>query len=115
LVEIRQAAIWTALLLAGQATDVFTTAVDRARGALESMPVSARLLELGDISLLWSTKILLVTAAGAALFLTALWTQRNGRSSRITFRFCLVAVQAATLGLAWVSLSNVALLSSLLR
>lgn len=113
--EIRQAAIWTALLLAGQATDVFTTAVDRARGALESMPVSARLLELGDISLLWSTKILLVTAAGAALFLTALWTKRNGRSSRITFRFCLVAVQAATLGLAWVSLSNVALLSSLLR
>jgi hypothetical protein len=113
LVEIRQAVIWTALLLAGQAIDVFTTAVDRTRGALESMPVSAHLLELGDIGLLWITKILLVTAAGAALFLTALWTRRNGPSSRLTFRFCLVAVQAATIGLTWVSLSNVALLSSL--
>jgi hypothetical protein len=114
-VEIRQAALWTTLLLAGQTTDVVTTALDRARGTLESMPVSARLLDLGDISLLWSTKLLLVVAAGAALFLTARWARPDRRASRITFRICLVAVQAATLGLAGVSLSNVALLSSLLR
>jgi hypothetical protein len=63
-VEIRQATLWTALLLAGQTTDILTTALDRARGALESLPVSARLLELGGISILWSTKLLLVAAAG---------------------------------------------------
>jgi hypothetical protein len=111
--EIRQAAIWTVLLLAGQTTDVLTTAHDRALGTLESMPVSARLLELGDISLLWSTKLLLVAAAGTALLLAARWAQRDRRTSRTIFRFCLVGVQGATMGLAWVSLSNVALLSSL--
>ena len=113
--EIRQAILWTALLLAGQTTDLITTALDRARGALESMPVSARLLERGGISLLWSTKLLLVAAAGIALLLTARWARRDSRRSRTTFRFCLVAVQAATMGLAWVSLTNVALLSSLLH
>jgi hypothetical protein len=114
-VEIRQAGLWTALLLAGQTTDVLTTALDRARGTLESMPVSARLMELGGLSLLGGTKLLLVVGAGTALLLTARWTRRGQPASRITFRFCLVAVQAATLGLAYVSLSNIALLSSLLN
>jgi hypothetical protein len=114
-VEIRQAALWTLLLLAGQATDLLTTTLDRARGALESMPVSDRLLELGGVGLLGSTKLLLVAAAGTALLLTAGWTRRDLRASRTTFRLCLVAVQAATMGLAWVSLGNLALLSSLLR
>lgn len=113
--EIRQAALWTLLLLFGQTTDVLTTAVDRARGALESMPISGGLLELGGISLFWGTKLLLVAAAGSALLLTARWARRDRMASRITFRFCLVGVQAATLGLAWVSLSNVALLSSLVQ
>jgi hypothetical protein len=113
--EVRQAILWTALLLAGQTTDVITTALDRARGTLESMPVSARLLDLGGIGLFWSTKLLLVAAAGAALVLTARWAGRDGRRSRTTFRFCLVAVQAATVGLVWVSLTNVALLGSLLQ
>jgi hypothetical protein len=113
--EVRQALLWTALLLAGQTTDVITTAVDRARGTLESMPASARLLELGGLGLLWSTKLLLVAAAGTALLLTARWARRDSRRSRTTFRFCLVAVQAATVGLVWVSLTNVALLSSLLQ
>jgi hypothetical protein len=113
--ETRQAALWTALLLAGQSTDVLTTAIDRAQGALESMPVSAGLLEQGGIGLFWSTKVLLVVAAGTALYLAARWTRRDSRASRITFRLCLVSVQAATISLAWISLSNVALLNSLVR
>ena len=112
--EIRQAAIWTGLLLASQATDVLTTTLDRTRGALESMPASAQLLELGGIGLFWSTKLLLVAAAGIALLVAARWARGDQRASRITFRFCLVAVQAATLGLAWVSLTNLQLLSTLL-
>jgi hypothetical protein len=113
--EFRQAAVWTGLLLASQATDVLTTALDRTLGALEAMPVTDRLLGLGGIGLLWSTKLLLVAAAGTALILTARWAMRDHHASRIAFRFCLVAVQGVTLGLVGVSLSNVALLSSLLR
>lgn len=111
--EVRQASIWTGLLLATQSTDVLTTAMDRMRGALESMPLSARLLEQGGISLLWETKVLLVVAAGAGLLLAARWVRPGRRVSQITFRFALLAVQAATVGLAWVSLSNAVLLGSL--
>lgn len=111
--EVRQALLWTVLLLAGQTTDVLTTAVDRARGALESMPVSSGLLEHGGIALLWATKLLLVAAVATALVLTARWAAPDRPGSRIVFRFALVATQAATIGLVCVSLTNALLLGSL--
>jgi len=113
--EIRQAFLWTALLLAGETTDVLTTSVDRTQGALESLPISAQLLELGGIGLFWSTKLLLVAAAGTALLLMARWARRDHPASRVPFRFGLILVQGATMGLVWVSLSNVVLLGSLLH
>lgn len=113
--ELRQAALWTALLFAFQTIDVLTTSIDRAWGTVESMPISARLLELGGVSRLWSAKLLLVVAAGLALLLTARWARRDRPASKTTFRFCLVGVQATTMGLTWVSLNNVALLASLVR
>lgn len=112
--EVRQALIWTLLLLAGQTTDVLTTAMDRARGALESMPVSAGLLEQGGIRLFWGTKLLLVAAAATALVLTARWIRPGRPGSRVIFRFALVSVQAATIGLACTSLLNALLLNSLI-
>lgn len=105
--------MWSGLLLGGQATDTLTTAIDRARGALEAMPMSATLLELGGIALFWGMKFLLVLVAGMILFLAARWVRPGHRISLITFRVALVAVQAATIGLAYVSLSNTVLLSSL--
>jgi len=112
-VEVRQAALWIALLLGGQATDTMTTAVDSARGALESMPVSAHLLQLGGIALFWSTKCLLVATAATALLVAARWVRPDRQLSRITFRVALLCVQAATIGLAWASVNNVVLLKSL--
>ena len=111
-VAVRQAAAWTSLLVAAQAMDMVTTAVDNARGTVESMAVSAQLLNQGGLALLLGTKLLLAAAA-AALGLAALRIKRGVNPSRITFRFALTVVQAATIGLVWVSLSNVALLSSL--
>ena len=110
---MRQAATWTSLLVAAQAMDVLTTAVDSARGTVESMAASAQLLDQGGLALLLATKLLLAAAAAIALGLAALRIKQGVAGSRITFRFALVAVQAATIGLVWVSLSNVALLSSL--
>lgn len=111
--EVRQAALWIALLFSGQLADTLTTALDRARGALESMPVSANLLELGGIYLFWGTKCLLVATAAAALLLAARWVRPDRQVSQITFRLALLCVQAATIGLAWVSVNNVMLLRSL--
>ena len=112
-VEIRQALLWTVLLLAGQAMDVVTTSLDRARGALESMPVSSVLLQQGGIGLFWGTKLLLVAAAASALFLTAIWIRLGRPGAAVVFRLALVAVQAVTIGLVCVSLMNTVLLGSL--
>jgi hypothetical protein len=111
-VEVRQALLWSCLLLGSQATDTLTTAIDRAQGALESMPVSARLLDVGGVALFWTFKLLIVASATAALIAAARAVRQNHRLSHITFRASLVAVQAVTICLACVSLSNLAVLAS---
>jgi hypothetical protein len=112
-VEIRQALLWSVLLLGTQATDTLTTALDRAQGAMELMPVSARLLEVGGVALFWGIKVLIVASAATALVLAARMVRHEHRLSRLTFRASLMAVQAATICLAVTSLSNLALLSSI--
>src|SRR5438034_9154126 len=110
-VEVRQALLWSGLLLGSQATDTLTTAIDRAQGAIESMPISARLLEVGGVALFWSFKVLIVAGAAAALVAAARKVHEDEhRLSRVTFRFSLIAVQVVTICLAGVSLSNLALL-----
>lgn len=78
------------------------------------MPASAHLLQLGGIALFWGTKCLLVATAAMALLLAARLVRPDHRLSRITFRVALLCIQAATIGLAWVSVTNVMLLKSLL-
>ena len=111
--EVRQAVYWSCLLLGSQATDTLTTAVDRARGAVEMMPISSRLLEVGGVALLWTFKVMIVASAAAALIAAANKVREDHRLSQLTFRVALVAVQAVTIGLAIVSLSNLALLSAI--
>ena len=111
--ELRQAVLWSALLLGSQATDTLTTAIDRARGAVEVMPISSQLLETGGVALFWTFKVMIVASAAAALIAAAHKIPENNRLSRVTFRLSLVAVQAVTIALAGVSLSNLALLSSI--
>ena len=112
--EIRQALLWSGLLLGSQATDTLTTAIDRTRGAIEAMPVSSQLLEVGGVALLWTFKLMIVASAAAALMAAAHKVREEDRRlARITFRVSLVAVQAVTIGLAGVSLSNLALLTAI--
>jgi hypothetical protein len=113
-VEVRQAVLWSGLLLGSQATDTLTTAIDRARGAVEAMPISAQLLEVGGVTLLWVFKVMIVAAAAAALIAAAHKVREDPhRFSRLTFRLSLLAVQGVTICLAAISLSNVALLGSI--
>lgn len=112
--ELRQALLWSGLLLGSQATDTITTAIDHAKGMIETMPVSAQVLDVGGVALLWTLKLLVVAGAAAALVAAARKASENDhRLSRFTFRVSLVAVQAVTVCLAFVSLSNLALLSSI--
>ncbi len=98
--------MWSGLLLGSQATDTLTTAVDRAQGALEAMPISARLMEVGGIALFWGFKVLVVASAAAALIAAARAVRADHQLSRVTFRVSLLAVQIVTICLAGVSLSN---------
>lgn len=111
--EIRQAVLWIGLLLGTQTTDTITTAIDRAQGSIESMPVSARLIEVGGIALFWGFKLLIVAGAAAVLIAAARKVrEEDHRLARLTFRLSLVAVQAVTVCLATASLSNLYLLTS---
>ena len=106
--------LWSALLLGSQVTDTLTTGIDRAKGTMESMPISAQLLDVGGVALFWTFKVLIVAGAAAVLVAAARKARENDhRLSRFTFRASLVAVQGVTLCLAFVSLSNLALLSSI--
>ena len=106
--------LWSGLLLGSQATDTLTTAIDRAKGAMEVMPVSAQLMDVGGVALFWTFKLLIVAGAAAVLVAAARKaTEHDHRLSRFTFRATLIAVQAVTVCLACVSLSNLALLSSI--
>ena len=107
--------LWSGLLLGSQATDTLTTAIDRARGAVEAMPISAQLLEVGGVTLFWVFKVMIVAAAASALIAAAHKVREDPhRFSRLTFRLSLLAVQAVTICLAGISLSNVALLGSII-
>ena len=106
--------LWSGLLLGSQAADTLTTAIDRARGAVEAMPVSAQLLEVGGVALFWVFKVMIVAAAATVLIAAARKVREDPHLySRLTFRLSLIAVQAVTICLAAVSLSNVALLGSI--
>lgn len=105
--------LWSGLLLGSQTTDTLTTALDRARGAIEAMPVSARILEVGGIAMFWGFKVLIVATVTVALLTAASLVREGHNLSKITFQLCLIAVQAATICLAFVSLSNLALLTSI--
>jgi len=109
----RRAAVWAGLLAAAQAADVVTSAVDMARGTVESTAATAQLLDRGGLALMLAAKLLVAGAAAAVLGLAALRIRRGAGGANITFRLALAAVQVGTIAVVWTSLNNVALLSSI--
>jgi len=108
------AMLWSGLLLGSQTTDTLTTAIDRAKGAVEAMPISAQMLDVGGVVLFWCFKLMIVAGAAAALIAAAHRVrEHNHRLARFTFRASLTAVQASTVCLACVSISNLVLLTSI--
>ena len=112
-VESRLGLIWLALLGITESTDALTTAFDRARGSIESMAVTAAILDQGGLALLVTTKASTVLAVAAALLLTLRWLQRSHHHARAVFVYVLSAIRMSTVFLAIVSLNNALLLRSL--
>ncbi len=109
----RSSIVWISLLGAIEFTDILTTAIGHAQGAIEAMPVSAAVIATGGMVLFIIVKLALVCAVAAAVFLAMRW-MRSGRPGATTlFAFTISSVRVATVALAIVSLHNALLLTTL--
>jgi len=109
----RVCVVWIALLGAIESMDILTTDLGRARGAMESMPISAAVINEGGMMLFVIVKVALVVAVAGAVLLTLRWMRRGREGAGILFAFILNSVRIATVALAIVSLHNAVLISSL--
>ena len=105
-------AVWVAMLGLAQAGDVWTTALDRARGGWEAMPLTAGVLEAGGVWGLALLKALVVAAMATALLLTLRWSARRPEAAAL-HSFVLNGCRVAVVAIALASLNNAVLLASL--
>ena len=109
----RLSVIWIGLLGAIQSTDIITTSVGRARGAVEAMPISAAVMNEGGMPLFVFVKFGLVLAGAIAIFVTLRWVRLDRPGAVTLYSFTLAAIRGSTVALALVSLHNAFLLTSM--
>lgn len=104
---------WIGLLGAIEFTDILTTAIGHAEGAVEAMPVSAAVIASGGMAMFIVVKMALVIAVATAIFLALRWMEHGTPGANTLFSFTLWSVRVASVALALVSLHNAVLLTSL--
>ena len=109
----RSSLVWISLLAAIEAMDIMTTQVGRARGAVESMPISAAVMNEGGMALFIMVKLALVAAGATAVLLALLWVRKGRPGAGWVYVFTLSAIRVTTVVLAVVALHNAVLLQSL--
>jgi len=103
--DARLGAIWIGLLGIAEFTDVASTALDKARGAVELMPVTESIIVANGIARLALLKLLLVVAIAMALVITFRWRHR-GPLGHSAHRFVLNSCRITTVVGALASLHN---------
>jgi hypothetical protein len=106
---VQTAPVWLVLFLLVQSADAFTTAIDRSKGAIEAMPISAQLLHDRGVVLFWVLKLILALGIGAALLVLARWVARGRPGALAVYRYVILTVQVTTVVIAVVSLQNAVL------
>jgi hypothetical protein len=109
----RASFVWISLLGVIEFTDVLTTAIGHAQGAIEAMPVSAAVIATGGIALFVIVKLALLIAVASAVLVAVRWMENGRPGAGALFSFTLWSVRIATVALAFVSLHNALLLTSL--
>jgi hypothetical protein len=109
----RSSVVWISLLAAIEAIDIITTGIGRARGAIESMPISAAVMDEGGMALFVIVKVALVAAGATAVLLALLWVRKGRPGAGWVYAFTLSAIRVTTVALAIVALHNAVLLQSL--
>jgi hypothetical protein len=103
--DARLGVIWIGLLGSAEFTDVASTALDKARGAIEMMPVTQSIIVANGIARLALLKLLLVVAVAMALLITFRWSRRS-RFGLAAHRFVLNGCRITAVAGALVSLHN---------
>jgi len=111
--RFRSSLVWISLLAAIEAIDILTTDVGRAHGAVESMPISAAVMNEGGMALFIVVKLALVLAGATAVWLALLWVSKGRPGAGWVYVFTLSAIRVTTVALAIVALHNAVLLQSL--
>jgi Domain of unknown function (DUF5658) len=111
--EFRSSFVWISLLAAIEAMDILTTQIGRAHGAVESMPISAAVMNEGGMALFILVKLALVAAGATAVLLALLWVRKGHPGAGWVYAFTLSAMRVTTVALAIVALHNAVLLQSL--
>ena len=111
--QFRWSLVWISLLGAIEAMDILTTHIGRAAGAVESMPISAAVMNEGGMALFIAVKVALVTSSAIAVLLAALWARNERPGAGWVYFFAMSAIRVTTVALAIVSLHNAMLLRSL--
>jgi hypothetical protein len=109
----RSSVVWISLLGAIEAMDILTTDIGRAYGAVESMPISAAVMNQGGMALFIFVKLALVAAGAIAVLLAALWAKNGRPGAGWVYFFTLSSIRVTSVALAIVSLHNAVLLQSL--
>jgi hypothetical protein len=112
-VRFRWSLLWIGLLAAIEAMDILTTELGRARGAIESMPISAAVMDEGGMALFIIVKLALVAAGAVAVLLALIWVRCDRPGAGWVYTFTLSAIRVTTVMLAIVTLHNAVLLQSL--
>lgn len=109
----RATLLWITLLGAIEFTDILTTSVGRAEGAIETMPISAAVMNQGGLVLFIVVKLALVGAVALAVLLALRWMRHGRPGASALYTFTLSSIRVATVALAIVSLHNAVLLKTL--
>jgi hypothetical protein len=109
----RSSVVWISLLAAIESMDILTTNMGRAQGAVESMPISAAVMNEGGMALFIVVKLALVIAGAAAVLLALLWVRSGRPGAGWVYTFTISAIRVTTVALAIVALHNAVLLQSL--
>ena len=103
--DARLAALWIGILGFAEFTDLASTALDKARGAVEATPLTASILAANGIARLALLKLLLVVAVAMAFVITLRWSRRGPMgvaAHRFVLNGCRITAVVGTL----VSLHN---------
>jgi hypothetical protein len=112
-VGFRSSLVWISLLGAIESMDILTTGMGRAAGAIESMPISAAVMNEGGMALFIMVKLALVVAGAAAVLLALVWVRSGRPGAGWVYVFTLSSIRVTTVVLAIVALHNALLLQSI--